>query len=69
MSGAMRTICKQAKRQGWKVGLTRSGHVRFVPPDRSVPALVTGSTPGDRRAVLNLRADLRRRGLVISSVS
>ena len=69
MSSEMRVLLKQAERQGWRVSPTRSGHIKFVPPDPSIPALVTGSTPSDRRSLRNLQADLRRRGLTLSPIA
>lgn len=59
----LRVIERTARKQGWIVELTRSGHIKFVPPDPGTPALVTAGTPSDRRGLRNLRADLRRRGL------
>jgi len=54
-----------ARAAGWIVERTRCGHIRWVPPDRSKPVIVTGSTPSDHRSRMNLRADLRRHGLEI----
>lgn len=51
--------------QGWTVVLTGNSHWCFTPPNPSVPKAYTGSTPSDKRSILNFRRDLRRRGLVI----
>lgn|GEM_PF-3582694 len=54
-----------ARSQGWSVRLTKNSHWCFVPPDPSHPKAYTGSTPSDRRALINFRRDLRRMGLRI----
>jgi predicted RNA binding protein YcfA (HicA-like mRNA interferase family) len=59
----MKRLRKAAEQQGWRVEDTRGGHVRFLPPDRSQPAVVAGGTPSDHRSWLNLLAMLRRAGL------
>lgn len=50
--------------QGWRVERTKRGHRRFVPPDSSRRIVIGSGTPGDRRAVRNLLAQLKREGLV-----
>lgn len=60
----MRDIERAAREQGWRVERTAKGHVRFVPPDPTMPIVVASGTPGDRRAIRNLLAALRRSGLV-----
>jgi hypothetical protein len=45
---------------GWSVVHTRSGHLQIRGPGGAL--VHTGSTPSDRRALRNLRSDLRRRG-------
>jgi hypothetical protein len=49
--------------QGWKVELTGKSHWCFTPPDPTKPKAYTGSTPSDKRSLLNFRRDLRQRGL------
>lgn len=61
-SKALRPIIKKARKQGWKVDLTKSGHVRFKPPT-SGQSIITAGTASDHRSLKNLRADLRRAGL------
>lgn len=51
-----------AESHGWVVTYTGSGHLRFKPPDGGA-VIFAPSTPSDRRAVLNVRAQLRRQGL------
>jgi hypothetical protein len=50
---------------GWKVELNKNSHWCFTPSDPKIPKAYTSSTPGDKRAVLNLRRDLRQRGLQV----
>lgn len=62
-------ILKAARQQGWTVGTTNRGHIVFwtpdQDPDRDRPAVTSGGTPSDHRAVLNLAAQLRKAGLVL----
>jgi predicted RNA binding protein YcfA (HicA-like mRNA interferase family) len=50
--------------QGWTVERTKRGHRRFVPPDPTRRIVIGSGTPGDRRAIRNLLAQLRRESLV-----
>jgi hypothetical protein len=59
----MRRIEDAAREQGWSVDRTRSGHLVFISPDKSVPPVHTGSDIGDPRALKNIEARLRRAGL------
>ncbi|TXH11168.1 MAG: hypothetical protein E6R04_03140 [Spirochaetes bacterium] len=62
----LKVIIDTARRQGWAVRKSRRrNHWKFVSPDTSVPPVHTASTPGDRRAVRNILAILRRHGLNI----
>lgn len=58
----LRGIEKAAREQGWDVGRTTKGHRRFVPPDPTKKICIFSGTPGDRRAIHNFLADLRRQG-------
>ena len=49
---------REARSCGWQVMRTCSGHGWRLHPDGSV--VVTGGTPSDRRARLNMRAQRRR---------
>lgn len=48
---------------GWRLIVTNGGHLKWAAPNGEV--VFSSRTPSDRRAVMNLRADLRRRGLVL----
>lgn len=50
--------------QGWRVEKGRK-HVKVYPPDKSRPIVTIPSTPSDRRAVANVRSQLRRSGAVL----
>lgn len=54
-----------AKEQGWRVEPCNNGHMAFYPPDKTHSPIYTGRTPSDWRANRNLRAQLRRAGLVL----
>jgi hypothetical protein len=58
----LRDLEKAAKQQGWRIDQTARGHPRFWAPDPSTPPAVFSGTPGDRRAIRNFLADLRRKG-------
>jgi predicted RNA binding protein YcfA (HicA-like mRNA interferase family) len=51
-------LLRQASACGWQVARTRGGHWRLLHPSGGI--VVMSSTPGDRRALLNMRAQLRR---------
>jgi hypothetical protein len=59
-----RSIEQAARDQGFQVSRTTRGHSVFYAPDPSVKPIYGSGTPGDRRAILNLLAQLRRAGLV-----
>lgn len=54
-------LIAQARRAGWRVTKTTRGHWKFWSPDGK-HAVVASGTPSDRRAVANLRAQLKRAG-------
>lgn len=58
-----RTLARAAQSQGWTVRRTRGGHWLWTSPTGT--RVVSAGTPGDRRGVLNLRAALKRAGLVL----
>lgn len=59
----LKELVRIALDQGWRVEQLRSGHWRFLPPDRKLSPVVSAGTPSDWRGLKNLRADLKRRGL------
>jgi predicted RNA binding protein YcfA (HicA-like mRNA interferase family) len=54
-------LLQQLQRAGWRVTKTRGGHWKVWSPDGKA-AVVTSGTPGDRRALANFRAQLKRAG-------
>ena len=56
-------LAEQAESAGWTVGKTRNNHIVFAAPTGQ--KVFTSSTPGDKRATKNLRAQLRRAGLAV----
>lgn len=58
------TIEKAAREQGWEVGRTKKGHLRFKPPDPTKDIVIGSGTPGDQRAVKNLLAQMKRQGFI-----
>lgn len=55
-------LIEQAKEAGAVVRLSGSGHWRILTPAGRI--IFASRTPSDRRAVINLRAQLRRAGLL-----
>jgi predicted RNA binding protein YcfA (HicA-like mRNA interferase family) len=60
----MKDIEKAALEQGWRVGRTSSGHPRFLHPDPRQGIVIGSGTPGDRKSINNLLAQLKRRGFI-----
>jgi len=60
----MKDIEKAAQEQGWRVERTRSGHPKFLHPDPRQGIVIGSGTPGDRRSINNLLAQLKRRGFI-----
>lgn len=61
----LKTLIKQAEKQGWKVERTRAGKLKWVSPAGGIPYR-SSFTPSDRNAVHNIASDLRKRGLVLA---
>lgn len=57
----IKELMRHARAQGWRTEPTRSGHVKWLPPEG--PFVISAGSPSDPRAIANLRADLRRHGL------
>ena len=62
----LRALVELAEAQGWTVTPTRKSHLRFASPD-GVHLVIASGTASDRRATKNLRAQLRRAGLVTTA--
>ena len=60
----LRDIQRAAKEQGWDVGRTKKGHLKFVPPDLTKHIVIEAGTPSDWRAVNNLLSQLKRQGFI-----
>jgi hypothetical protein len=58
MKHDLKHLLRQAEAAGWRVQPTRGGHWRLLYPGGGI--VVMSSTPSDRRAIANLRAQLRR---------
>jgi hypothetical protein len=53
---------KQAEKQGWEVGLTKSGHYRWISPTGK--SVFCSKTPSDWRTILNFKSELRSLGFI-----
>jgi predicted RNA binding protein YcfA (HicA-like mRNA interferase family) len=62
----LRKIIKVARSQGWRVEQSPgSSHWMFYPPDKDNGLVTVSSSPSDRRAMINIKRDLRKAGLVL----
>jgi hypothetical protein len=50
---------------GWRIELTGGEHWKIFPPDPDKPALITSKTSSDWRGLRNLKARLKRDGLIV----
>jgi hypothetical protein len=60
----LRSLLELATQQGWTVEQRNTNHYKLVAPNGKV--VFTSSTPSDRRAIENIKRDLRSGGLVIT---
>lgn len=66
--GPLRSAARKAKRAGWQISRTGSGHLRWKPP--AGPVIITASTPGGgNRSISNSCAQLRKAGLTEEKAS
>lgn len=56
------SLIDKALAQGWKLDITRRGHIRMR-SDKHI--VITGGSPSDRRSYLNFRAQMKRCGVVL----
>ena len=61
----LKRLIRAAQRQGWAVQKRRSGHYQLTPPARGSPLIVVSGTPGDYRAFVKARCQLKRAGLIL----
>lgn len=56
----MRKLLREYRHLGWTVEYTRSSHLKLYPPGRTDKFVVVSGTPGNSRAIVNIRSDLKR---------
>lgn len=54
-------LIQRARRQGWKVEMTRGNHIKFLPPNGG--DIIIGGLTSCNSGVLQLQKRLRRAGL------
>lgn len=59
----LKSLLNLAVKQGWVVEQRSNNHYKLIAPNGKV--VFTSSTPSDRRAIENIKRDLRANGLVI----
>ncbi len=60
----LQSLIRTAQRQGWSVQLRRGGHLAWKSSNGNV-VVFSASSPSDWRALPNLKASLKRAGLII----
>ncbi len=63
-SKVIKDLIALAEGQGWTVIQTKNSHIRFMPKDLSKKPVVASGQPSTRRAVDNLKSQLKQAGLV-----
>ena len=61
----VKRMVRDLTRLGWTVTMSKGGHYKARSPNRKIPIIVIPATPGDHRALKNLKAVLRRYGVFI----
>jgi len=61
----LQQLIHAARKAGWSVKQRHGGHLCWRAPNRA-PLVFSASSPSDWRAQANLRASLRRAGLIIN---
>jgi len=54
-------LWRKAERQGWTVGITPGGHIKWQPPEGDF--IISSATPSDSQIIRTIRRDLERAGL------
>jgi hypothetical protein len=63
MASELNSLKKLAEAQEWKIVVSNGGHLKWVSPTGKV--VFTSITPSDRRALNNMKRDLKLAGLII----
>ncbi len=61
----VKRLIKDLTRLGWTVTLTKGGHYKAVSPNKDIPVVIIPKTPGEYRAMKNLKSLLRRYGVYV----
>ncbi len=61
----LQQLIQRAVHQGWSVEQRRGGHLCWRPPGRGVQVF-SATTPSDWRSLANVKASLKRAGLIIN---
>jgi hypothetical protein len=56
----MDQFIRELRRKGFMATITGGSHWRIIRPDMAAPVFA-GSSPSDRRSLLHIRAEIRRR--------
>ena len=63
MNKELAKLKAEAEAQGWRIEVRKAGHLTWYSPAGGF--VITSATPSDRRAIMNIRRDLRRYGLTV----
>lgn len=62
----LKKLIKTAEKQNWTVERTRAGKFKWTSPSKGHLPYFSSCTPSDHKAIHNITADLRKRGLAVS---
>ncbi len=63
----LKELKRLAEQQGWRVEPTKGAHWRFVPPDKTKPAIIMAGTSVSRSGLRNAISLLKRSGLELAA--
>lgn len=65
MNKELKSLAALARAQCWTVDFTDGNHIRWSPPS-GADDIITAATPSSTRSIANIKADLKRAGLVMN---
>lgn len=69
MASDIKDLQRLAVSQGWRVEQTKGSHLKFIPADKSKPAVVMAGTSCSRVGFRNALSLLRKSGLIVDKAA
>jgi len=57
---SLKSLLKEARKAGWSISPTGSGHIKLVPPGGGPPVFSSSTPRNEWRTCKNLRAEMNR---------